>query len=686
MSQEEKRLECADPEMEEVHSEKRLRPENGTRSESSVRPESHTRPERGGESIDMSADIALAESVLSGAKAIVPPNTRLEQSVLAVWDAVAKPLNGFGDFERLTARIAAVQGQDRPDVRHPAILVLAADNGVVREGVSQSGQEITALCAKNIAAGKSTLGPLAVRAGAKILVVDLGIMGDPVPGVIDERICSGTADFCEKPAMTRAEALAAIGTGIRLVREKKEQGFTLLGTGEMGIGNTTTSAAVLCALLDLPPEKAAGRGAGLTDSGLARKREVIRKGLDYYRKDLSDPLAVLSDLGGLDIAGLVGICLGGAVYHVPVVLDGFISQTAALLAERLVPGVSAFLIPSHLSREGAGEILSDALGLHPVLDAHLAVGEGTGAALMIEMLQAACAVLETSSRFAGYGMAPYQRESSQEVPKGCVLGGTDPDRCTLDQTVPDGSASDSSGLHGCSLDGTGSNGCASNGSTPDRDASARMLLVIGGSGSGKSVFAEQRMLDLSQKNVYYVATMRVRDGEARKKADKHIRRRAGYGWITIEQPENLGAIRLDGKGKPALILEDLPNLLANEMFRDKETIPGETAVQKILKDLAALRGRTSFLTIVTGDVFSDGIEYGPETTDYLHALAELNCGLSGQADQVVEMVCGIAVWQKGGSEARGAGSAKADGLRHTDIPSDSRIVRGEGNAEETRGI
>lgn len=353
-------------------------------------------------------DIRRAKDLLEGRIRIGAPDEGAGRRVQDLWDHVAKPLDGFGELEKRTVQIGAIQG-GMPDLSRPCAVVIAADNGIVREGVSQSGPEITALCAENIAAGKSTLGPLAGRTGTKIAVYDFGILNGPCPGVSDWCIRRGTRDFLEEPAMTKEEALLAIGQGMRIAKEKKEAGYTILTAGEMGIGNTTTSAAVLSALLHLPPEETAGRGAGLSDAGLQRKQEVIGRALSRYETDLSDPLPVLSDLGGFDIAGMTGLILGGALQGIPVILDGIISQTAALLASRLVPEVLPYLVPSHKSRQPAGERILSELHLHPVLDAGLAVGEGTGALLFLEVLQAAVEVLQEGSDFAGYGMEAYTR-------------------------------------------------------------------------------------------------------------------------------------------------------------------------------------------------------------------------------------------------------------------------------------
>lgn len=211
--------------------------------------------------------------------------------------------------------------------------------------------------------------------------------------------------------MTEAETLEAVSVGIRLCRECKEKGFCLLGTGEMGIGNTTTGSAVTAALTGCDAQTVTGRGAGLSDAGLERKQEVIAQALAKYPVNTMDALQILSVFGGLDIAGMAGVCIGGAIYHIPVVLDGVISMAAALAAERMVPGVRAYLLPSHMSREPAAEKIAAELGLHPVIDAGLALGEGTGAVMMFQLLDTALALYQSRTTFDKIELEQYQRLS-----------------------------------------------------------------------------------------------------------------------------------------------------------------------------------------------------------------------------------------------------------------------------------
>lgn len=351
----------------------------------------------------------LAIDVLSGHAAIAVPDARIREEISRRWDSIAKPLDSLGSFEKIHAGIGAAQGLTEPDITHSAIFVLCADNGVVCEGVSQSPQEVTALCAGNIAAGKSCLMPLAERAGAAVEVFDFGMAGETVPGVRDLRAGNGTRDFLKEPAMTVDEMLCCIGTGIHLAGSARKRGFRILGTGEMGIGNTTTSAACLSALLGLSPSETVGRGAGLSDERLKRKRKVVAEALMCYDLPKDQPGTILRTLGGYDIAGMTGLFLGGAVYGVPVVMDGLISQTAALFAARFCPEAVEFMIPSIRSRQPGADRIMHELKLPPVIDAGMALGEGTGAAMMLELLQSADAVYRAAGTFGDYEMRPYER-------------------------------------------------------------------------------------------------------------------------------------------------------------------------------------------------------------------------------------------------------------------------------------
>lgn len=351
-----------------------------------------------------------AEDVLSGKYVIEPIRAELLKQIKDNWDSVAKPLDSMGHFETFLSEIGAIQGEINPKLSKSRILVMCADNGIVEEGISQSDKSVTAICTRNIAAGKSSVGIMAARENIDICAVDVGVdTEDSIPGVTDKKIRQGTRNFHREPAMTPEEVLQAIQIGMDLVAESKKDGYLLLGMGEMGIGNTTTSSAVAASLLHLPAEVVTGRGAGLDDAKLLHKKEIIAEAIARFDLYHADPFTVLSSVGGLDIAALVGMCFGGAVYRVPIVLDGFISMTAALAACRMLPAVKDFLIPSHSSKEPAVMCIREELGLHPVLDAGMALGEGTGAVLMISLLKTANAVYESSASFSGTGIEQYKR-------------------------------------------------------------------------------------------------------------------------------------------------------------------------------------------------------------------------------------------------------------------------------------
>ena len=338
------------------------------------------------------------------------PDKKIEQEIKANWDRVAKPLDGLGEFEGLLARIGAILGSSEIDIGKKAVIVMCADNGVVAEGVSQSGQEITAAVTENLGKRNTSVCKMAKAVGTEIFPVDVGVNTDRIfPGVISRKVKKGTSDFLLEPAMSEEEAMQAVRVGMELVKECKEAGYTLLGTGEMGIGNTTTSAAMAAALLSVSPEIVVGRGAGLSDEGLATKRRVIADALEKYQLRGTEPMRILCSVGGLDIAGLCGVFLGGAKYHMPIVADGVISAVAALTAERLCPGTKEFIIPSHKGKEPASELLMRELGLYPVIDAGLALGEGTGSVMMFSLLDIAMTLYETGATFADFEIEEYHR-------------------------------------------------------------------------------------------------------------------------------------------------------------------------------------------------------------------------------------------------------------------------------------
>ncbi|MBQ9001673.1 MAG: nicotinate-nucleotide--dimethylbenzimidazole phosphoribosyltransferase [Eggerthellaceae bacterium] len=337
-----------------------------------------------------------------------PPDGAALAAARAKWNAVAKPIGSLGELEAMVEKIAGLTGDADVDLSKRAVVVLCADNGVVARGVSQSGPDVTTAVASNIARNVSSVCMMASASRLDAYAVDMGMLDPPDDErVIDRSMGRGTADITTGPAMSREIALAAVRTGIDLVSEFKEQGYRILATGEMGIGNTTTSSAMAAAFLGMSPTEVTGRGAGLSDEGLARKVEAVERALEVNAPDSGDPLGVLASLGGFDIAGLAGMFIGGAVHRVPIVIDGFISALAAYTAARLCPGCECAMLASHVSAEPAARMLLEALGLHAPIQAGLRLGEGTGAVLLLPMLDAALA-LYNGTTFDETGIEAYE--------------------------------------------------------------------------------------------------------------------------------------------------------------------------------------------------------------------------------------------------------------------------------------
>ncbi len=349
-----------------------------------------------------------------------------EAEVRRRWDAVAKPLDSLGRFEQIFARIGGLTGDPEIRTAPRTLVVFCGDNGIVRQGVSQSGQEVTAMVAADLGRGISNVNRMAARAEVRVLPVDMGIAAEQTPeGLLDRHVCRGTRDFLSEPAMTEQETLDAIAAGMQIAADRKAGGDRILAAGEMGIGNTTTAAAVIAGLTGCTADEVCGRGAGLSDTGFLRKRAVIRKAMEKYQFAFSDrtetpgelpgigekaeTLRVLACVGGPDIAGICGLILGAAVHRVPVVLDGLITSAAALAAERILPGARRAVIPSHLGKEGGMALVCRELSLSPVIHAELALGEGSGAVMLFPLLDLAGAVYDTERTFAKIALDPYRR-------------------------------------------------------------------------------------------------------------------------------------------------------------------------------------------------------------------------------------------------------------------------------------
>lgn len=326
------------------------------------------------------------------------------------WDSIAHPLHSLGLLEDVLVQIAGITGKVEADIKKKVLVPMCADNGVVEEGVTQSGQEITMLVAETFLTYQSAAARLCKEAGADVFPVDIGIAVDTkLPR--DYKIAYGTKNMVKEPAMTYDEAVRAIEVGIHVAEKMAEQGYKIIATGEMGIGNTTTSSAVASVLLEQPVETMTGRGAGLSSEGLQRKISAIKKAIDLHRPKKEDPIDVLAKVGGFDIAGLVGVYLGGAALHIPVVIDGFISGVAALAAQRICPDAGGYMIASHVSEEPAGKLILEALGKEAFLHAHMCLGEGTGAVAIFPLLDMAAAIYNGMSTFQEYEMDAYEHLS-----------------------------------------------------------------------------------------------------------------------------------------------------------------------------------------------------------------------------------------------------------------------------------
>lgn len=347
----------------------------------------------------------LEEAVSS----IVPIDRAAMDAAWRHWDSLCKPLRGFGRLEEMVAQMAGIAGTASPVCEKRAIVIMGADNGVVAEGVSQTGSEVTAQVLENMGEGITSVCVMARSLRADVIPVNIGMNTDGRhPAIRNRAVRHGTGNIAREAAMSREEAVRAVEQGIDLIRELKEQGYDLVITGEMGIGNTTTSAACAAALFGKNPREVTGRGAGLSEEGMKKKTEAVRKALAVNRPDPADPLDVLAKVGGLDIAGMTGCFLGAAVYRLPVFIDGFISGIAAYLAVRLAPLAKEYLFATHCSAEPAGGLALEALGLKPLLYADMHLGEGTGAAAVLPLLDQALNLYYGLPSFAAGGVETYR--------------------------------------------------------------------------------------------------------------------------------------------------------------------------------------------------------------------------------------------------------------------------------------
>jgi nicotinate-nucleotide--dimethylbenzimidazole phosphoribosyltransferase len=340
-------------------------------------------------------------------KSIKPLNKEAMNSARARQDTLTKPLGSLGRLEDLSVQIAGIQGKPLPVIKNKAVIVMAADHGVVARGTSAYPQDVTPQMVLNFLHGGAGINVISRHIGARVIIVDMGVAGSLAPqkGLVSHRVANGTKDMSQGPAATLEEATRAIETGIEVVTSEIKQGLDIVGTGDMGIGNTTASSAICAVMTGKTPAEVTGRGTGLDDKQLKHKIEVINQSLAVNKPDPSKPLEVLAKVGGFEIGGLAGVMLGAAANGIPVVIDGFISGAAALIAVGLCPQAKDYMIAAHVSVEPGHKFLLHHLGLKPLLDLNLRLGEGTGAALGISLAEASVKVLSEMATFAEAGVS-----------------------------------------------------------------------------------------------------------------------------------------------------------------------------------------------------------------------------------------------------------------------------------------
>lgn len=350
--------------------------------------------------------LSFEEQLAAVVSAVRTTDPSAEESAWARLDQLTKPPRSLGRLEQIAATVARVQCTDRPSVERKCVMLMAGDHGVVAEGVSPFPQDVTWQMVANFSAGGAAINQIAASVGADVRVTDVGVASDiSFEGVRDRKVAHGTANMALGPAMSREQCAQAVLVGVEAAREAAQEGYTLLGTGEMGIGNTTAASALTAVFAGAEPDAVVGRGTGLDDAGVARKIQVVRRALQVNHTEELDALGVLAAVGGLEIAALAGVVIGSAEEGVCVVSDGFISGAATLAAVALCPAARDYVLPSHLSVEPGHAIVLEALGLQPVLELDMRLGEGTGGALAMGIVDAACRMLAGMATFAEAGVS-----------------------------------------------------------------------------------------------------------------------------------------------------------------------------------------------------------------------------------------------------------------------------------------
>ncbi|HUU64929.1 MAG TPA: nicotinate-nucleotide--dimethylbenzimidazole phosphoribosyltransferase [Dehalococcoidales bacterium] len=349
----------------------------------------------------------MSELIANTIESIKPLDKEAMAKARARQDTLTKPPGSLGRLEELSIQLAGIQGKTMPQIKHKAIIVMAGDHGVVAEKIGNWPQEVTAQMVRNFLRGGAGINVIARQVGVRVIVVDMGVATDlkPDPALLSKKISYGTQNMTLGPAMTAEQAVKAIEAGIELATDETAKGIDIIGTGDMGIGNTTASSAICAVVTGKTVAEVTGRGTGLTDEQLAHKVAVIERALRVNHPDPAQPLDMLAKLGGFEIGGLVGVMLGAAARRIPVVIDGFISGAVALIATALSPILKDYLIAAHLSAEPGHRVLLEHLGLKPLLNLDMRLGEGTGAALGIFLAETATRILTEMATFTEAGVS-----------------------------------------------------------------------------------------------------------------------------------------------------------------------------------------------------------------------------------------------------------------------------------------
>jgi len=343
---------------------------------------------------------------------------KISQNAKAHWDNIAKPIDSLGLLEDYVVKLCRISGSDKPyELDKKALVILCGDHGVVAEGVTQIGSEVTRIVSENFTKGNSCVNQMADVAGVDIFTIDIGMLGEKYPdkaiktgAVIDRKVGKGTRNLANEAAMSTQQCQVAIQVGIDLVAELKAMGYKIIATGEMGIGNTTPTSALAAAFLGLSARDVVGRGAGLSSDGITRKLKVVEQAVARVREcDVIEPVELLAQLGGYELAGMVGLFLGGVKHQMPIVIDGAISAVSAMVAGRIDSRVRDYALASHISGELTGKLALDELGLKAIIDGGLRLGEGSGAVALFPLLDMAMAVYKNMGSFEDYDIATYER-------------------------------------------------------------------------------------------------------------------------------------------------------------------------------------------------------------------------------------------------------------------------------------